>query len=303
MHVDLDTLLIALYVELTDRIIPWLQSAPDRPGRPPEVTVAELVCLAVAQAHLGFAAERRWIRSAPKLVGHLFPRLLSQSQYNLRLRGLGTLMQRAVYHLAAACPSSADVVRLIDGTKIICGTSRTTAQTSNLFGYAGYGYDKSHSMYFWGCKLLLEVTADGLVTGFILVNPKLHDERQAVLLMQEHPASALPAGTTAVTDKGFRSVLFEAELAGQGVVLVRPAMRNERDPQVFPKWFRNRVESVIETLKGQLGIEHPGAHEPRGLFARVVQRILALNAAVWHNWENGVTVKRSLTTYDHSPVS
>lgn len=299
MDIDLDTLLIALYVELTDRIIPSLESAPDRPGRPPEVTDAELVCIAVARAHLRFTRERHWIRAARGRIGHLFPRLLSQSQYNARLRGLGPLMQRAVFWLAAACPSSQDVVRLIDGTKVICGMSSATARCSNLFGYAGYGYDRSHSMYFWGCKLLLEVTADGLVTGFILVNPKLVDERQAVLLMQAHPYTAMPPGSTAVGDKGFRSTVFEAELLGQGIVLVRPAMKNEHDPGVFPRWFRNRVESVIATLKEQLGIEHPGAHEPTGLFARVVQRILALNAAVWHNWNTGAPVKRSITLYDH----
>src|SRR6266536_2635325 len=46
---DLDTLLIALYVELTDRIIPSLGKPRGRLGRPPEVTDAELVCLAVAE--------------------------------------------------------------------------------------------------------------------------------------------------------------------------------------------------------------------------------------------------------------
>ena len=51
-----------------------------------------------------------------------------------------------------------------------------------------------------------------------------------------------------------------------------------RNPGLFPTWFRNRVESVIDTLKGQLGIAHPGAHEPTGLFARVVVRIPTLNA-------------------------
>ena len=302
MNTDLDTLLIALYVVLTDRIMPSLTSATG-PGRAPEVTDAELVCLAVAQAHLGFVNERKWLRAAPKLVGHLFPRLLSQPAYNRRLRSLGTVMQRAVYWFAEDCPSSADVVRLLDGTKIICGMSRTTAQHSNLAGYCGYGFDKSHSLYFWGCKLLLDVTADGLVTGFILVNPKLHDEREAVTLMQHYPCSAMRPGTTAVTDKGFRSKTFEASLAGQGVILIRPVMKGEHDPGVFPKWFRNRVESVIETLKGQLGIEHPGAHEPSGLFARVVLRILALNAAIWHNWITGAQIKRSLTAYDHCPAS
>ena len=70
---DLDTLLTALYVELTDRIIPSLGFTRSGPGKPPEVTDAELVCVAVAQVLLRHDDERRWLRAAPKLVGHLSP--------------------------------------------------------------------------------------------------------------------------------------------------------------------------------------------------------------------------------------
>jgi hypothetical protein len=52
---------------------------PETPGD------AEVICLAVAQAHLGFTSERRWLRAAPKQVGHLIPRLMSPSEYNSRL--------------------------------------------------------------------------------------------------------------------------------------------------------------------------------------------------------------------------
>jgi hypothetical protein len=31
----------------------------------------------------------------------------------------------------------------------------------------------------------------------------------------------------------------------------------------------------------------------------VVQRLLALNAAIWHNWQISASVKRSLIAYDH----
>jgi hypothetical protein len=65
---DLDTLLIALYVELTDRIIPSLGFTRSGPGRRPEVTDAELVCLPVAQVLLRFDDERHWLRSAPNHV-------------------------------------------------------------------------------------------------------------------------------------------------------------------------------------------------------------------------------------------
>jgi DNA replication protein DnaC len=44
---DLDTLLTALYVELDDRIIPARGFARSGPGRPPDVTDAELTCIAV----------------------------------------------------------------------------------------------------------------------------------------------------------------------------------------------------------------------------------------------------------------
>ena len=86
MIADLDTLLIALYVELTDRIIPWRGFTGRGPGQRPEVTDAELVCLAVAQVLLRFDDERHWLRAAARQVGHLFPRLLCQSEYNTRLR-------------------------------------------------------------------------------------------------------------------------------------------------------------------------------------------------------------------------
>jgi hypothetical protein len=77
---DLDTLLIALYVELTDRVIPARgHQGRCGPGRPLEVTDAELICLAVAQVLLRYNDERHWLRAAPNRVGHLFPRLLGQA--------------------------------------------------------------------------------------------------------------------------------------------------------------------------------------------------------------------------------
>jgi hypothetical protein len=298
MDTDLDTLLIALYVALTDEILPSLGSARG-PGRPAEVTDAELVRLAVAQAHLGYVKERKWLRCAPLLVGHLFPRLVCQSEYNRRLRSLSWLMLAAMRWLARQTDSVHDTVRLIDGTKIICGMSRETVKRSDLFGYCGYGYDKSHSTYYWGMKLMLLMTLDGLITGFVLVNPKMYGELEATLMMLGVAGNHPLPGSTVVGDKGFRGVGFERELRGHGLVLVRPACSNEVDPGVFPKWLRQPVEAVIGTLKDQFGIEHPRAHKPDGLFTRVIQRLLAINAGVWHNWAIGAERKRSFIAFDH----
>jgi len=193
---DLDTLLTALYVELTDRIIPFREPGRRGPGRPPEVTDAELACLAVAQVLLRCDDERHWLRAAPRLVGHLFPRLLAQSQYNTRLRQIAPLMEAALHWLADATPATAELLRLMDATPVPCGQSAVTAKRSDLFGYAGYGYCPSHSRWYWGCKLLLICTCDGTVTGFSLANPKLHGERdQARQTLERQPANRPAPGT------------------------------------------------------------------------------------------------------------
>lgn len=301
MIADLDTLLIALYVALTDRIIPSSGLERYGPGRPPEVTDAELVCLGVAQVLLRYDDERHWLRAAPSRVGHLFPRLLNQSEYNARLKAAAPLMEAALRWLAQATPGSADTLRLMDGTPVPCGQSIITTKRSNLFGYAGYGYESAHSRFYWGVKLMLITTVEGTVTGFGLGNPKLLGERELTCQMLTHqPANRPTPGSTVVTDKGLSGHgtedFFTTEL---GVTLVRPARRDEHDPGIFPNWLRQRVEGIIWTLKRQLGLEQHGGRVPAGLWARIVQRLLALNAAIWHNWLIGAPVKRSLIAYDH----
>ena len=300
MIADLDTLLIALYVELVDRIIPARGPRRRGPGRPPVVTDAELVCLAVAQVLLRYNDEHHWLRAAPSRVGHLFPRLLGQSEYNQRLKNAAPLLEAALRWLAEHTPGSAELLRLLDGTPVGCGQSKLTTQRSDLFGYAGYGYETSHSRYYWGVKLMLICTADGTVTGFGLANPKLWGEREEARQLLGHQAANRPApGTAVVTDKGLSGEDTEQFFADLGLTLIRPARKDEKPPRPFPNWLRQRVEAIIWTLKHQLGLEDHGGRVPAGLWTRIVQRLLALNAAIWHNWTIGATVKRSLIAYDH----
>jgi hypothetical protein len=53
-------------------------------------------------------------------------------------------------------------------------------------------------------------------------------------------------------------------------------------------------EPVDETLAGRLELERHGGHTPRGVVIRVLQRLLALTAAIWHNHHSQQPVRRSL---------
>jgi len=81
---DLDTLITARYVEVDDLFIGLgIRQGSDRP---PRLTDAELVRLALAQVLLGCHSERRWLRFAEHRLGHLFPDLPQQPADNRRLR-------------------------------------------------------------------------------------------------------------------------------------------------------------------------------------------------------------------------
>lgn len=65
------------------------------------------------------------------------------------------------------------------------------------------------------------------------------------------------------------------------------------------KGVQDRRFHTRRPLKNQLGLEQHGGRVPAGLWTRVLQRLLALNAAIWHNWTIDAPVKRSLIAYDH----
>jgi hypothetical protein len=65
------------------------------------------------------------------------------------------------------------------------------------------------------------------------------------------------------------------------------------------KKVRQLIESVNDTLKGQLDLEQHGGRTFEGVAIRVAQRILTLAAGIWHNNKIGAPVTRSLIAYDH----
>jgi hypothetical protein len=266
----------------------------------PQLSDAELVTLAVLQALLGFTSEARWIRFAHASLRHLFPYIPHQPGYNKRLRAATGLMLHCTRILAASTSLWTDDVWVVDSTPVECGRSRETAKRSDLAGWAEYGYCASHSRYFWGLRLHLVCTLHGLPVAFALTGAKA-DERQVLLdILADETLQGRP-GQIIIGDKNYYGRDFEAELAAARLVLLRPARKGEPDRAgtQFFKPLRQVIESINETLKGQLDLERHGGHTPAGVTARVLQRILALTAAIWHNDATGQPVMRSLVAYDH----
>ncbi|GAB1508640.1 transposase [Actinophytocola sp. KF-1] len=242
MTTDLNTLLTALHVKIDDHL-----AGRRRMGRPPKLTDAELVTLAVAQALLGFTSEARWLRFLPLRMPGAFRNLPGQSGYNRRLR--------------AALPR-----------------------------------------WFWGLRLHLVCTPAGLPVTWALADPKI-DERRVLMAICDHEPDLLTErpGLLIIADKGYVSRELDQFLHERGVLLIRPSYRNRTPHPGEPllKSIRQLIESVNDTLKGQLDLKQHGGRTIEGVAVRIAQRLLALTAAIWHNRATNQPLTRSLTAYDH----
>ncbi len=302
MNPDLDTLVTALYVRIDDLLMAHPEWAPRRPavGFVPKLTDAELVTLAVLQALLGFDSEARFVRYAKAHLRAWFRYLPQRPGYNKRLRRSGELLPHVLAALARDCPAWHDDVWVVDSTPVECGRSRETQKRSDLAGWAAYGYSASHARYFWGLRLHLLATPAGLPIAYALAGAKA-DERDICLDMIAH-AGVARRGQTLIADKGYRSAAFEAQLNDAGITLIRPATKSEppRPGQRFLRPLRQIIESINQTLKAQLGLERHGGRTRPGVAARILQRLLALTAAIWHNQTTQQPgPARSLIAYDH----
>ena len=294
MHADLDALLTAIYV-VADDFLPKRSG----PGRRPRITDAELVTLAIAQIFLDCPKERRFLRFAKRRLGHLFPYIPKQPGYNKRVRALAPQICALTGHLARSSPSFCDRLRLIDSTPIPCAASRQTVERSELSGWATYGYCAAHSRYFWGLRLYLLCSPEGMPHAFCLA-PANEPEREVAeaLLDRARGDGSLPEGALVIGDKGLAGAELEQIVACFDATLIRPDRKGEPRRHGSLGGMRQWIESIYQTVKDKLSLERHGGRIPEGVWARVCLRVLALAVGVWHNWEIGEP-GRCFTAYDH----
>jgi hypothetical protein len=98
-------------------------------------------------------------------------------------------------------------------------------------------------------------TSDGSPVAWWLASPKLGEREVAMALLDRQ---AVQAGQLLIADKGLAGSAVDAHVASLDAVLVRPDRRDEPARFGNLRPVRQWIESVIDTLKGQLGLEQHG---------------------------------------------
>jgi Transposase DDE domain len=283
---DLEALVVAGYVFADEYRVPA------RGGRPPLVSDAELVALAVAQAAIGISSDRQFLGLIGRVLPGWFPHLPDQSQYNRRLRSLVELISIVQQRLARFIDIGG--ARLADGTQLPVASYPGCQHRSDFAGFARYGFAKSQHRFIWGVRLVLLTDARGLPLGYTVVPANEKEYEPLADLLTGTPTEIV------IADKGFWGRGYRERLAADGITLLTPdktrtAANLGRERALAST--RLVIESVFANLKGQMRLEHHLAKTPAGLCVRIAQRILALTIGILLNTLNGRPA-RALAAYD-----
>lgn len=214
MEIDLDAFLVIVY-SLVDDLYQskYAPLKPRRRGHKAELSDSEVLTLSIlCQWHLG-RSESWFVRYVQKHWRGYFPRMLTQGAFNRRVRDLaGVLCDLGpeVARLAQAYLESAAAYEVIDGVPVPL-MRRCRGSRHRLFGpEAAIGRGGSDRDWYYGVKLLLAVSPDGLVTGFVFGPANTEERWLAEALFGWRFDPGLPGPTA----EGLAEVLGPSHRAG-----------------------------------------------------------------------------------------
>jgi hypothetical protein len=153
--IDFESLIITVFVLVDD----WYQIEGKAlkalsPGAKAEMSDSEIMTLALMMDYLPFPGETQFIGFIRANYGQWFPKLLTQSQFNRRLRKLGQtieiLRRQWVQKLGGENANSF----VIDTKPIPIMGYRRSKKHSDFHGSADYGYCAARKMRYFGYKLV-----------------------------------------------------------------------------------------------------------------------------------------------------
>lgn len=275
ISIDIETILTISYVWVDD----WYQAKGrtllnGKVGRKPIFSASEVITLMLCQDFIPYPGEKQFLGYIRANHLELFPKLLDQSQFNRRARGLRMLVEelRRAWLIEMGVQHSSHF--LLDTKPIpVVGYKRSKSH-SDFAGSADYGYCSSRNFRYFGYKLVMLTTLEGLPVLYELV-PANTDERRAAETILDYLRNSQVFG-----DKGFLGKDWQAHIEHKtGTRVITPKRVNQKIQH--PAGFERLLNSVRERIEGVFHeIQNTGRNVERllaktivGLVTRVVTKI------------------------------
>jgi Transposase DDE domain len=249
-----------------------------RRGPAPALADSEVIAIELAGESWGLDADRAIFRHFRAYHTAEFPALarVSRTTFSRQAANLWRVKQ-LIHRRIARRLAGADPVWLVDSLPVdACQFARATF-CRRFAGVADYGYCHLRKRTFYGFRLHLRTTRDGVVLAYELAPARAGE--QAVL-----PELGPPAGSVGIGDRNYWSPELRGRLAEAGVRLLAPYLRRSQDPDPAYSARLSAVRYRIETAGGQLAVRYnvkrTWARDRWHLCHRLTRKVLAHTALV-----------------------
>jgi len=273
--ISIPELLLVIYVIVDDWYLLEGQALlKGKAGQKPRFTDSEVITLLLAQDFIPYPGENQYIGYVRANYLQLFPNLLTQSQYNRRVRNLRLLVEKMRQSWLKELGVLTDNHLLLDTKPVPVMGYKRSKKRSDFAGSADYGYCSSRKMKYFGYKLVSLCTLKGIPLVYELV-PANTDERLAA----ESVLYALK-GCNIYADKGFIGEKWQEKIfrhTRNRIFTTKRVNQKEQNAIEFDRWLnriRERIEGVFHEVQNTgRNIERLLAKTVIGLAARVIAKM------------------------------
>ncbi len=273
--IDIVTLLTIIYVLVDD----WYQAEGQwlmrgKPGVKPVFTDSEVITLMLAMEYIPFPSETQFLGFIRGNHLNLFPKLVVQSEFNRRARGLRLVVEELRRSWIGELGVTDETQFLLDTKPVpVVGYTRSKRH-SQFAGSATYGYCESRKLHYFGYKLVTVTTLAGLPVVCELVPAHL-DEREAAeaVLFYLHHCDLFG-------DKGFIGEEWQAlirHLTGNRIWTLKRVNQHVQNPAAFDTLLssvRERIEGAFNELQNTgRNLERFLTKSIVGLCTRIIAKI------------------------------
>ncbi len=256
-------------------------------GPRPQYPDSFIISLVIIRYLLGMNSERSFLRYLINNHSTIFTQLPEQSWFNRKCRKLMGVTQVVQKQLVMS--HLQDTLRIIDSTPVPV-VKRYRGAGSMCFPrgkQTNYGYCASKQEYYYGVKLSLVMTEEGVITDLGIHTANTADINVAKSVL----ATMNVTNLTLIGDKGYYDGELRTHLDNRSGHLVVPDKKRhhifntQEDIRLLKKRFI--VETVNSQLKDHLRIEETLARSYQGLLTRLWGAVLAFTFTQYLNRKIG----------------
>lgn len=254
-----------------------------RPGRKSYTDL--YICQLVVVQHLqGFTNESAYLRHLGRSQYKHFPSIPSQQQYNQRAKRLEPLTDFLTGYLVRKLKLHKQKIRIIDATAVpvVKYHRRFNTKAFKNKRFFGLGYCAAKKLKYYGVKLTLLVTKEGIPVAYHLMPANRHDSQALTKIGKELYNIWL------IGDKGYVGRRRQDWLKRKRKIrLIMPYRKNQR--QRNTRWEKRKLRNrkVVEWVNNQLkdfgGLEHLRALSHAGTKSRIRNLIFSHLVACYFN--------------------